>query len=128
MATDRSTEGTPVYPKVAPPSRVMRGGGAPRFFSGSERCFLQSCKLLMDFRENGTRGVPAQPPRESTRSFKESGCGGGFHMSPKFSAARESIAVISGSGSDTATTPKGGNTSELSSPERERERESPPMQ
>ncbi len=44
-------------------------------------------------------------------------------MSPKFSAARESIAVISGSGSDTATTPKGGNTSESSSPERERERE-----
>ncbi len=35
-------------------------------------------------------------------------------------AARESIAVISGSGSDNATTPKGGNAAESSSPESER--------
>ncbi len=33
--------------------------------------------------------------------------------------ARESIAVISGSGSDNATTPEGGNAAESSSPERE---------
>ncbi len=36
-----------------------------------------------------------------------------------FSVARESIAVISESGSDNATTPKGGNAAESSSPERE---------
>ncbi len=42
-------------------------------------------------------------------------------MSPTFSAARESIAVISGSCSDNATTPEGGNAAESSSPERERE-------
>ncbi len=38
---------------------------------------------------------------------------------PTFSAARESIAIISGSGSDNATTPEGGNAAESSSPERE---------
>ncbi len=42
-----------------------------------------------------------------------------FHTSPTFSAARESIAVISGSGSDNATTPEGGNAAGSSSPERE---------
>ncbi len=39
-------------------------------------------------------------------------------MSPTFLVARESIAVISGSGSDNATTPEGGNASESSSPEK----------
>ncbi len=39
-------------------------------------------------------------------------------MSPTFLAARESIAVISGSSSDNATTPEGGNASESSSPEK----------
>lgn len=42
-------------------------------------------------------------------------------MSPTFSATRESIAVISGSGSDYAATPEGGNTAGSPSPERERE-------
>jgi len=42
--------------------------------------------------------------------------------------ARESIAIISGSGTDNATTPIEGNAAVSSSPERERERESPPMQ
>ncbi len=42
-------------------------------------------------------------------------------MSPTFSAARESMAIISGSGSDNATTPERGNTSvELGHPGRER--------
>ncbi len=61
------------------------------------------------------------PHRENHSSNLEgSGHGGGFHMSPTFLAARESIAIISGSGSDNATTPEGGNTDESSSPERER--------
>ncbi len=48
-------------------------------------------------------------------------------MSPTFSAARESMAIISGSGSDNATTPERGNTSgELGHPGRERTRS--PMQ
>ncbi len=42
-------------------------------------------------------------------------------MSPTFSAARESIVVISESGSDNATTHKGDNAAKSSSPERERE-------
>ncbi len=46
------------------------------------------------------------------------GCGR-FHTSLTFSAARESIAIISGSGSDNATTPEGGNAAGSSSPERE---------
>ncbi len=110
------------------------GGGAPTFVSGSERCLPRSCKLLMHFRENGTGGgrcetirVAARPPpRNHLSSLEESGRGGGFHTSPTFSAARESIAVISGSGSDNATTPEGCNAAESTSPERERE--SPPMQ
>ncbi len=59
------------------------------------------------------------PPRNHSSNLEGSGRGGGFHTSPTFSAARESIAVISGSGSDNATTPEGGNAAESSSPERE---------
>ncbi len=44
--------------------------------------------------------------------------GEGSHTSPKFSAAQECIAVISGSGSNNATTPEGDNTAESSSPKR----------
>ncbi len=54
-----------------------------------------------------------------TKTETGSGPGGGFHMSPTFSAAREIIAIISGSGSANATTPEGGNAAGLSSPERE---------
>ncbi len=58
----------------------------------------------------GGRWKPAWPPsRNHSSSIEGSGRVGGFHTSPTFSAARESIAVISGSGSDNATTPKGGN-------------------
>ncbi len=66
----------------------------------------------------GGRWKPAQPPpRNHSSNLEGSGRGGGFHTSPTFSAARESIAVISGSGSDNATTPEGGNAAESSSPE-----------
>ncbi len=51
MATDRSTEGMPVYPKAAPTIEGGEGGGATRFVSGSERCLPRSCKLLMHFRK-----------------------------------------------------------------------------
>ncbi len=129
MATDRSTEGMPVYPKAAPPSRVVRGE-APRFVSGSERCLPRSCKLLIHFERMAPEGGDENQHdlhRETTRPASKSwdaveytflGGGGGFHTSPTFSAARESIAVISRSGSDNATTPEGGNAAESSSPER----------
>ncbi len=105
------------WPQTAPqrgcpctPKRLRHqdwwGAGATRFVSGSERCLPRSCKLLMHFREewheNRALRTSATPTEESR-------------------AARESIAVISGSGSDNATTPKGGNAAESSSPERERE-------
>ncbi len=69
--------------------------------------------------EGGAENQRDPPPRNHSSNLEGSGRGGGFHMSPTFSAARESIAVISGSGSDNATTPEGGNAAESSSPERE---------
>ncbi len=103
------------------------GGGATRFVSGSERCLPQSCELLMHFREEWhqrgalrtsvtpTEKPLVQPQRIRTRwTFFFF-----FHTSPTFSAARESIAVISGSDPDNATTPEGGNVAGSSSPERE---------
>ncbi len=63
-------------------------------------------------------GGARPPPRNHSSNLEGSGRGGGFYTSPTFSAARESIAVISGSGSDNATTPEGGNAAESSSPER----------
>ncbi len=65
-------------------------------------------------------GFSARPPkRNHTSNLEWLGCGGGFHTSPMFSAARESIAVISGSGSDNVTTPEVRNAAESSSPEQE---------
>ncbi len=111
MATDCSTEGMPVYPKAAPPSRVVRGGGAPRFVSAVKGAFhdlvSSSCTSGRMAPEGGGALSARPPPRNHSSSLEESGCGGGLHKSPTFSAARESIAVISGSGSDNATTPKG---------------------
>ncbi len=100
------------------------GGGATRFISGSKRCLPWPCKLLMHFRKEWHRRGALKtsatpPPRNHSSNLEGSGRGGGFHTSPTFSAARESIAVISGSGSDNATTPEGGNAAESSSPERE---------
>ncbi len=69
--------------------------------------------------EGGAENQRDPPPRNHSSNLEGSGRGGGFHTSPTFSAARESIAVISGSGSDNATTPEGGNAAESSSPERE---------
>ncbi len=69
--------------------------------------------------EGGAENQRDPPPRNHSSNLEGSGRGGGFHMSPTFSAALKSIAVISGSGSDNATTPEGGNTAESSSPERE---------
>ncbi len=69
--------------------------------------------------EGGAENQRNPPPRNHSSNLEGSGRGGGIHTSPTFSAARESIAVISGSGSDNATTPEGGNAAESSSPERE---------
>ncbi len=68
----------------------------------------------------GGSGFSARPAKRNHSSNLEwLGCGGGFHTSPTFSAARENIAVISGSGSDNVTTPEVRNAAESSSPERE---------
>ncbi len=55
-------------------------------------------------------------PRNQSSSLEGSGHGGGFHTSPTLLAARESIAIISGSVSGTATVPEGGNCADASSP------------
>ncbi len=126
MATDRSTEGMPVYPKAAPPSRVVRGEEPQDLFRAVKGAFHDLVSSSCTSGKNGTGGgrwkparPPPPPPRNHSSNLEGSGRGGGFHTSPAFSAARESIAVISGSGSDNATTPEGGNTAESSSPERE---------
>ncbi len=72
-----------------------------------------------EWHRRGALKTSATPPENHSSNLEGSGRGGGFHTSPTFSAARESIAVISGSGSDNATTPEGGNAAESSSPERE---------
>ncbi len=59
------------------------------------------------------------PHREKNSSnLKVLGPDPGFQTSPTFSAAQESIAVISGSGTDNTTTPEGGNVANSSFPER----------
>ncbi len=133
MATDRSTKGMPAYPKAAPPSRVVRGEELQDLFRAMKGAFHDFVSSSCTSGKNGTRGgrcEPARdttersPPRNHSSSLKGSGRGGlffFFHTSPTFSAARESIAVISGSGSDNATTPEGGNAARSSSPERDHE-------
>ncbi len=56
-------------------------------------------------------------PRNQSSSLERSGEGGGLQCSPTLSAARESIAVSSGSDSGNATLPDGGCSAEPSSPE-----------
>ncbi len=113
----------PAYPKAAPPSRVVRGEELQDLFRAVKGAFHDLVSSSCTSGKNGTRGgrwEPAQPPpRNHSSSLKGSGRSGGFHTSPTFSVARESIAVISGSGSDNVTTPKGGNAAGSSSPERE---------
>ncbi len=76
--------------------------------------------LLMHFREERNwRRLPAigLPPRKQSSSLEHLGEGGGLQCSPTLSAARESIAVSSGSDSGKATLPDGGSAAESSSPE-----------
>ncbi len=113
----------PVYPKAAH-HRGWWGRREPQDLFGqwkvpSHDLVSSSCTSG----KNGTGGGAENqrdPHRETTRpASKDRDAVEDFHTSPTFSAARESIAVISGSGSDNATTPEGGNAAESSSPERE---------
>ncbi len=76
----------------------------------------------MHLREERNRGgwlrTSSCHPRNQSSSLEGSGHGGGFHTSPTLLAARESIAIISGSVSGTATVPEGGNCVDASSPEK----------
>ncbi len=113
----------PAYLKAGPPSTVVRGEELQDLFRAVKGAFHDLVSSLCTSGKNGTGGgrwEPAQPQlRNHSSSLEGAGCGGGFHTSPTFSAARESIAIISGSGSDNATTPEGGNAAGSSSPERE---------
>ncbi len=105
----------PVYPKAAPPSRVVRGEELRDLFRAVKGALydLVSSSCTSGRMARRGRWEPVRPPqRNHSSSLEESGCSGGFHKSPTCSAARESIF---GSGSDNATTPEGGNA------ERERE-------
>ncbi len=77
------------------------------------------CRNLLGTALNSVWEPARTPPRNHSSNLEGSGLGRGFHMSRTFSAAQESIAVISGSGSDNATTPEVGNAVESSSPERQ---------
>ncbi len=131
MSTNRSTEGMPMYPKEAPPSRVVRGRSHKIFYRAVKGAFHELVSSSCTSGKNGTGGGRWEPARPPLRNYSF------WHTDwhtvedstwarHERSAAQESIAVISGSGSDNATTPEGGNAAESSSPERERE--SPPMQ
>ncbi len=111
MATDSSTEGIATYTKAAPPSRGVRGEELQDLYRAVKGAFHDLVSSSCTSGKNGTwvgRWEPVgPPPRNHSSSLEGSGCGGGFHKSPTFSVARESIDVISGSGSDNAITPDG---------------------
>ncbi|XP_077077040.1 uncharacterized protein LOC143729596 [Siphateles boraxobius] len=122
MATERSTGGSPVYPRAAASSR---GGKADET---SERS-REDRGVFQDFEisscTSGKKGIgvcrgrgSAALPKNQSSSRERSGQGGGLHSSPMLAAARESMAVISGSDSSTAVcTPEGGSCDEPSLPE-----------
>ncbi len=115
-------EGMPVYPKAAPSSRVVREEVLQDLFRAVKGAFYDLVSSSCTSGKNGTRRArwePTRPlPRNHSSSLEGSGLGGGVHTSPTFSAARESMAIISGSSSDNATTPEGGNAAGSSSTER----------
>ncbi len=98
MATDCSTEGMPVYPKAAPPSGVVGGWELQDLFRAVKGAFHD----LVSFSCTSGRMAPEGVLRTNATPRKHS------------------LAVISGSRSDNANTPEGGNAAESSSPERER--------
>ncbi len=116
-------QGDARVPQSSPTIEGGEGGGATRFVSGSKKCLPQSCELLVHFREEwhrrGALRTSVTPTEKPFIQPRRIGRGGGFHTSPKFSVAWESMAIISGSGSDNTTTPGGGNAARSSSPERE---------
>ncbi len=103
---------------------MVRGEEPQDLFRAVKGAFHDLVSSSCTSGKNGTGGGrwkparPPPPPRNHSSNLEGSGRGGGFHTSPTFSAARESIAVISGSGSNSATTPEVGNAAESSSPER----------
>ncbi len=110
MATDRSTEGMPVYPKAAPPSRVVRGEELQDLFRAVKGAFHDP--VSSSCTSGTTTGKPlVQPQRIGTRWR--------IPHEPDILGGPGSIAVISGSGSYNTTTPEGGNAAGSSSPESE---------
>ncbi len=70
MATDRSTEGMPVYPKAAPPSRVVRAEEPQDLFRAVKGAFHDLVSSSCTSGKNGTGGGAENqrdPHRETTR-------------------------------------------------------------
>ncbi len=120
MAMARPTGGISTYPWAAPPSRVVRTEEALGLFRAEKGALQDLVTSSCTSGKKGTGGgcrLLACAPRNQSSSLERSGEGGVLQCSPTLSAARESIAVSSGSESGNATLPDGGSTAESSSPE-----------
>ncbi len=110
--------GNASVPQSGTSSRVVRAEELQNLFRAVKGTFHDLVSSSCTSGKNGTRGGREHPPRNHSSSLEGSERGGGFHMSPTFLAAWESMAVI--------TTTEGGNAAGLSS--QERERSHPPVQ
>ncbi len=76
----------PVYPKAAPPSRVVRGEEPQGLFRAVKGAFHDLVSSSCTSGKNGTGGgrwKPARPPpRNHSSNLEGSGRGGGFHTIP----------------------------------------------
>ncbi len=120
MAIARSTGGISTYTWAASPSKVVRTEEALGLFRAEKGALLDLVTSSCTSGKKGTGGGcrrSACAPRNQSSSLERSGEGRGLQCSPTLSAARESIAVSSGSDSGNATLPDGGSAAKSSSPE-----------
>ncbi len=107
-------------PWAASPSKVVRTEEALGLFRAEKGALLDLVTSSCTSGKKGTGGGcrrSACAPRNQSSSLERSGEGRGLQCSPTLSAARESIAVSSGSDSGNATLPDGGSAAKSSSPE-----------
>ncbi len=111
----------PAYPLATPPSRVVRNEEADEgllAMKGAIHDFVSSSCTSGKKGTRAGRGCELRPaPRNQSFSREGSGLGGLLTSSPMLTAARASMAVISGSGAAVATTPEGGSPTAPSSSE-----------
>uniref|UniRef100_A0A9J7ZCL8 Uncharacterized protein n=1 Tax=Cyprinus carpio carpio TaxID=630221 RepID=A0A9J7ZCL8_CYPCA len=114
IATDHSNGGVggriAVYHLTEPPSRVVMEEELAGWFLAVKGAVHDLVSFSCISGKKGT-------PRNQSSNLESSRCGGGFHLSPTLSVARESIVDISGSDSGIATVLEGGSAAKSFSPE-----------